>query len=103
MLDGNAPAPFLYGLAQQAWNLGIYHLRLATTQMLVMQARRIPEQEKAQFVELAEGWFSDDAWLNGAVIDVLKALGVLHDRFTAEEASAEFKKVIELPLVPKYM
>jgi hypothetical protein len=95
----NAPSPpFLYGLAQQAWRLGIYHLRLVTAHMLIMEAHHVREEERVQLVKLAGGWLSEDSLLNSIVIDVLKAFGALHGEFTPQQASAEFKKVIEAPL-----
>jgi hypothetical protein len=90
--------PFLYGLAQQAWRLGIYDLRLATARMLLVQADQVPEEERIQFVELVKGCHSDDPMLNDQVFHVLKAFGAFAHDFTSEQASAEFNEVIEAPL-----
>jgi hypothetical protein len=66
--------------------------------MLEAQSDHVPTEQREQYVKLAQGWFSDDVMLNTVVFEVLEAFGASHGEFTAEQATAEFKAVIEAPL-----
>lgn len=93
----NLDPALLYDFIDHAWRVGPYHLRLSISHVVFSCARSLSEPDRVRYAALVETWLSDDGWMNGIVLDALKALDAFEDAFSVEEAVGEFRSVLALP------
>lgn len=100
--DAGPPPKTLPQQMQRAWNQRIYHLSLLAIDMAQRFGREMEDTDRKRLGERLESWFTqNNPMLNGALFDVLSLIGCWTPNITVEEAEANFRSVLALPLTPE--
>jgi len=85
-------------LIPHVWRLGIYHLRLLLMDMIHLNGRRAPQEQREEIFDILNGYLSDNAWINMIVIDALSAVGEIEFGLTPENIAADYEEIARQPL-----